>query len=301
MRLATTTSDFAKYTGCQTEALAHIRKAGFRYADYSFGRDYDRRSGIYSGDESYLDRVAQTAHDLGIRLVQAHSPMGKPLDDPDGQFLADTLRCVEACGKWGIPNLVVHSGYLPDLSKEDTFLRNREFFLPLLEAAEPWGVNILVENFNKMYKPNVYWIDNAADLLTMIERVDHPLFHAVWDTGHANLQPMPQQEELRLLGSHVKALHIQDNLGVKDQHLLPFHGTTDMDSVMQGLQDIGYGGYFTFEVARFFTPTAQRRKDREDGLLNRAPIELQDAMERYLYTLGKTVLDVYGLYEEQAK
>lgn len=298
MRLATTTSDFAKYTGCQTEALAHIRKAGFRYADYSFGKDYDRRSGIYSGDESYLDRVAQTAHDLGIRLVQAHSPMGKPLDDPDGQFLADTLRCVEACGKWGIPNLVVHSGYLPDLSKEDTFLRNREFFLPLLEAAEPWGVNILVENFNKMYKPNVYWIDNAADLLTMIERVDHPLFHAVWDTGHANLQPMPQQEELRLLGRHVKALHIQDNLGVKDQHLLPFHGTTDMDSVMQGLQAIGYGGYFTFEVARFFDCGAPRRTDTQERHLPAGDLALQDAAERYLYELGRTILQRYDCFEE---
>ena len=46
MRLATTTLDFAKYTCCQTEALDHIRKAGFRYADYSFGKDYDHRSGI---------------------------------------------------------------------------------------------------------------------------------------------------------------------------------------------------------------------------------------------------------------
>lgn len=298
MRLATTTLDFAKYTCCQTEALDHIRKAGFRYADYSFGKDYDHRSGIYSGDDGYFDRVAQAADDLGIRLIQAHAPMGKPLDDPDGQFLADTLRCVEACGKWGIPNLVVHSGYLPDLSKEDTFLRNKAFFLPLLEAAEPYGIHILVENFNKMYKPNVYWIDNAADLLTMIEIVDHPLFHGVWDTGHANLQPMPQHEELRLLGSHVKALHIQDNLGIKDQHLLPFHGTTDMDSVMQGLQDIGYEGFFTFEVGKFFDSGIPRRADAANRRLPAPDIALQDAAERYLYELGRTILESYGLFEE---
>ena len=67
MRLATTTLDFAKYTCCQTEALDHIRKAGFRYADYSFGKDYDHRSGIYSGDDGYFDRVAQAADDLALQ------------------------------------------------------------------------------------------------------------------------------------------------------------------------------------------------------------------------------------------
>lgn len=297
MKLATKTADFYPYTGCQIKSLEHIRKAGFCCADYSFGEDYRKRTGIYGEDPGYFDRVAETADRLGIRLIQAHSPMGKPLEDPDGSFLADTLRCVESCGKWGIPNLVVHSGYLPDLSRRETFLRNREFFLPLLEAAEPWGVNILVENFNKMYKENVYWIDNATDLLEMIETVDHPLFHAVWDTGHANLQPMPQQEELKILGSHVKALHIQDNLGQKDQHLLPFHGTTDMDSVMQGLLAIGYDGYFTFEVSRFFDSGIPRRADVEELRLPAPGLALQDAAERYLYELGKTILERYDCFE----
>ena len=298
MKLASRTADFFGYTGSQRESLRHLRAAGFRFADYSFGSDYTSRSGIYGeGFAEHLDAVAQTAEEVGIRLIQAHSPMGKPLNDPDGCFLADTQLCVEACGRWGIPNLVVHSGYLPNIAKEETFALNRSFFLPLLETAEKYNVNILVENFNKMYKPDVYWIDNAEDLLHMIETVDHPLFHAVWDVGHANLQSMPQDEEMRLLGSHIRALHIHDNMGDKDTHLLPFQGTMDMDSILYGLQDIGYEGYFTFEVGRFFTPTAQRRRDCAEDRLNKAPIELQDAMERYLYTLGKTVLERYGLFE----
>lgn len=299
MKLATKTADFLGYTGCQLQALAHIRDAGFRYADYSFGWDRDHRAGIYAeAPAAYYEQVAAAAERLGIRLVQAHSPMGKPLDDPDGSFLADTVRCVEACGHWGIPDLVVHSGYLPDLSPEETFARNRAFFLPILQAAEKWGVSILVENFNRMYKENVYWIDNAPDLLQMIETVDHPLFHAVWDIGHANLQEMPQDEALRILGSHVRALHVQDNMGDSDTHLMPYQGTTDLDAVMLGLQDIGYKGYFTFEVSRFFLPAAKRRSNERSARLSRPPIELQDAAERYLYTLGKTILQAYNCFEE---
>ena len=235
---------------------------------------------------------------MGIRLVQAHSPMGTPLTDPDGIFLADTIRCVDACGAWGIPNLVVHSGYTPGLTVKETFAANREFFMPILERAERYGVNILVENFNKMCVPGLYWIDNATDLLGLIEYVDHPLFHAVWDAGHANLQEMSQDGELRLLGSHVRALHIQDNLGDTDSHLLPFLGTMSLDAVMNGLLDIGYNGYFTFEVGGIFTPPQQRRSFERDTRLRKAPLALKLAAESYLYELGKCVLEAYGCFEE---
>ena len=301
MKLATTTGDFSGYTSSQAEALRYIREAGFGYADYNFGTDYRNRTGVYGAQyEAYFEEIARAADALGIRLVQAHSPMGAPIAADNAAFIQDTLRCVDACGAWGIPNLVVHSGYLPNLSREQTFLRNREFFLPLLEAAEPWGVNILVENFNKMYKPDVYWIDNATDLRRMIDMVDHPLFHAVWDAGHANMQDTPQDEELALLGSHVRALHIQDNCGGKeeDSHLLPFLGTMSMDAVMHGLQKIDYKGYFTFEVAGIFTPADKKRPYPADTRLAAAPLALKRAAERFLYETGRCILESYGCFEE---
>ena len=298
MKLATTTGDFSAYTISQEESLAHIRNAGFKYADYNFSTDYSRENGVYAEDfAAYIDRVGNAAERIGIKLVQAHAPMGKPLED-DGTCFADTLRCVDACGAWGIPNLVVHSGYVRPLTREETFERNKAFYLPLLERAERYGLNILVENFNKMSIDGLYWIDNAPDLLRQIEVVDHPLFHAVWDAGHANMQDMPQDEALRLLGSHVRALHIQDNMGDHDTHLAPFLGTMNLDAVIHGLLDIGYEGYFTFEVGGFFTPASKRRPYARDTRLAAPPIELRDAFERYLYELGKCVLERYDIYEE---
>ena len=298
MKLATTTGDYSAYTDSQVEALIHIRNAGFRYADYSFGLDYSHRNGIYAkNSEEYIDHILKFSRKIGIELVQAHSPMGKPLED-DGSFLSDTLRCVDACGAWGIKNLVVHSGYRCGLTPEQTFEENKAFFTPILNRAEKYGVNILVENFNKMSKEDLYWIDNAPDLLRMINHVNHPLFHAVWDVGHANMQEMPQDEGLRLLGKHIFALHIQDNMGDRDTHLTPFLGTLNLDSVMNGLLDIGYNGYFTFEVGGVFTPSSKRRRYERDTRLATAPIELRDAYEHYLYELGKCILEKYDCFEE---
>ncbi len=298
MKLATSTGDYSRYTCCQIEAITRISAAGFKYIDYNFGMDYCIRGGIYSEDfDAYIEKISQKTKELGVKLVQAHSPMGKPFDK-EGGLLEATLLCVDACGKWGIENLVVHSGYEHGLSVEETFEKNKEFFMPLLKRAEKYGVNILVENFNKMCIDGIYWIDDAPDLLKMVEYVNHPLFHAIWDVGHANLQERPQDEAMRMLGDHLRALHIQDNMGDDDYHLAPFLGSLNMDSVMCGLGDIGYRGYFTFEVGGFFTPSDKRRSFDRDTRLVDAPIELRDAFERYLCQLGKIVLEKYNCFEE---
>ena len=299
MKLATTTGDFKDYAASQSEALRYIYEAGFRYADYSFGLDYRARKGVYEAEPNrYFDRILRAADTIGIKLVQAHAPMGKPLAEDAAAFIADTVRCIDACAAWGIPNLVVHSGYAYGLTIRETFRRNKEFYAPLLERAERYGVHILVENFNKMHREGVYWIDNATDLLALIEYIDHPLCEAVWDIGHANLQPMPQHEEIAKLGNHLLALHVQDNMGDTDSHLAPFFGSTNMDSVMKGLADVGYNGYFTFEVGSFFTPAEKRRAYDADTRLLSAPLALRCAAERYLYELGKCLLDTYHCFEE---
>ena len=299
MKLATTTSDFYPYTRSHAESLRLLRAAGFRYADMSFGSGYAERDGVYSDDyERHIDEIAKVCEEIGITPVQAHAPMGAPIADDNAQFIKDTIRCIDACGAWKIPNIVVHSGYTPGLTVKETFAKNKEFFMPLLEAAEKYGINILVENFNKMCVPGLYWIDNAPDLLEMIEYVNHPLFHAVWDVGHANMQEMPQDEALRMLGGHVRALHIQDNLADTDSHLVPYFGSLSLDAVMNGLIDIGYTGYFTFEVGGVFLPSQKRRPYERDTRLASAPLALRCAFEEYLYKLGRCVLEAYDCYEE---
>lgn len=301
MKLATTTGDFSAYVNSQQECLRCIRQAGFKYADYNFGFDYGRRSGVYSAEwKQYLDDVRRTADALEMTFVQAHSPMGKPLDRGSGhaQFVEDTKRCIESCAILGIDRIVVHSGYEMGISKEECFDRNRDFFMELLTLAESFGVNVLVENFNRMHIEGMYWIDNAPDLRAIIDHVNHPLFHAVWDAGHANMQEMPQDEALRMLGDHVYALHIQDNMGDTDAHMAPLFGTLNLDALMHGLKDIGYKGYFTFEAGNFFLPGAKRRPYEADRRMLNAPLELRIKAETLLYEIGKYTLEAYGCFEE---
>ena len=291
------------YASCIEETIGLIHSAGFRHMDLGFPGPVCT-TGFYAEDEgefnAYIKRVTERCKELGMDFVQSHAPMGKPLkgDEDAKRLIQVTKYCIRAAGALNIPHVVVHSGYLPNISKDECFELNKVFFDELLVEAEKYGVNVLVENFNKMSKEDTYWIDNATDLRRMIDLVDHPLFHAVWDAGHANLQEMPQHEELALLGDHVLALHVQDNKGDRDTHLMPFFGTLNLDDLMRGLKDIGYKGAFNFEVASMTTPPAKRRQYEADTRLLRAPLAVRLAEEKLLYEVGKSILTAYDLFEE---
>lgn len=290
MKLATTTGDFALYTNDQIKIIDYLKQSGFSYVDYSFGTDYKNRSGVYSPDwKDYIKRLNEHCESASMKLVQSHSPMGKPLADNNDDFLNDTKRCIEACKELGIKYVVVHSGYLPGISKKECFEKNKIFYEKLLPLAEKYEITILTENFDKMSVGGMYWIDNAPDLLELIEYVNHPLFHAVWDCGHANMQEMSQEKGITLLGKHIKCLHIHDNNGERDQHMYPFLGTLDMDSLVEGLKKIGYDGYFTLEAVNILRPSSV-----SDSCF-KMDLELKLESEKFLCAMGRKIIECYSL------
>lgn len=291
MKLATTTSDFISYTSDIFKIMEYIKSSGFDCIDYNFGEDYYKKCGVFGENkEEYIVSLTQKANELEMNFVQAHAPMGEPLADDGDEFVQANIECIKACNKLGIKNLVVHSGYLQNISKKECFEKNKIFYDKLLGIADENDVNILTENFNKMCLDNYYWVDNAYDLLELIEYVNHPRFHAVWDVGHGNLQEMPQDEALRILGHHVYALHVQDNMGDGDSHMAPLFGTTNIDSLICGLKDIGYSGYFTFEATNFFTPDVLKRKFIEKNGHFVPSLDVRIAAERLLCEIGKCIL-----------
>ena len=47
----------------------------------------------------------------------------------------------------------------------------------------------------------------------------------------------------------MQGVHIADNEGERDQHMMPFgRGTVDWDAVCRGLRGIGYNGFCSFEI-----------------------------------------------------
>lgn len=300
MKLATTTGDFEEYTHSQLEAMEYIKMAGFKYLDYNFCWDYRQKSGIYGQEDfnKYIESVIKKCDELKVKFVQAHAPMGVSFGRNDEKFIEDTKKSIDACNLLGIKNIVVHTERYENADKDETIKKNKEFFMPILAHAEKYNINILVENFNRIWKDGAYWIDNAVDLLEFVDYVNHPLLKIVWDTGHGNLKDTTPYDALNHLGNYVYALHVQDNRGFKDDHTAPFFGTLDLDSLMKGLIKIGYDGYFTFEASNIFAPSKLKGTSNKENPLSKIPLEFKIKMESMLYEIGKHILTTYNVFED---
>lgn len=298
MKLATSLGDFFTHTSDHVEALALVAEAGFRYLDYNFIPDHRNARGAFAPDApAELARIRAAADRLGLQFVQSHAPLGQPLGEGGEAFVADVIRAIEAAPILGIPYVVIHPAGIAGLSKEENFAANKKYVEALLPAAERADVTILIENLYPSKHADVYWVETAADLAALIDYIDSPRVAAVWDTGHGNMHPMPQHEELAILGKRLRALHVNDNSGTSDIHKMPFLGTMNIDSLMHGLLDIGYDGYFCFEMLRVFVTPQKRNPYPTDTRLAEAPLAVKKAAERMLYETGKCILEAYDVFE----
>ena len=301
MKIATTLGDFGRYAGSTKECIQLVHDAGFRYIDIGLGGKF------FSEDDSWREiakELVDFAGNLGMKYVQSHSPNAAVLT-PDRweKEIFWGKRSLEICAEMGIPQVVIHASYTGrPVTKETWYQENTAFYRELLPVAEQTGVTILTENTTHAnLKEGRFYMYTGKEMTEFIEYIDHPLFKAVWDTGHGTTEGS-QYDNIVALGKHLKGLHVHDNNGKADEHTMPYTGVLNLDQVMNGLLDIGYEGYFTFEVLNALRAAKDGRQPRQvferDTRLWNPTLEMQIDMERLLYHIGRHALTAYNCFEE---
>ena len=303
MKLSTTISDFSKYCSTIEEKIDQLHKAGFRYIDMSLYSP-TKMPQLFEAENWQENAKALRAYaeGKGMRFVASHAPGDiNPYEGDEEELVRTTIRAIEICEVMGIPSTVVHGGWHPDLTEEQFYDRTEAFFKRLLPAAERCGVNILIENGTHGNFPDWAFFYTGAQMRKFIDRMNHPLLHACWDTGHGNIEGS-QYENIMALGEHLLLLHVNDNHGATDDHTMPYFGTLNMDDLMCALVDVGYKGYFNFEVVNPLPSPNHHRYPRHkferDTRLLHSTIEMQDQIEKLLYHIGEHCLRAYDCFEE---
>ena len=304
MRLATTTSDFGRFCETHIERVKRVHDAGFKYIDLSL---YNTKDDPLFYSDNWRDEVRalkEYAQKLGVKFVQAHSPNTNNLDGEEGykDALWKTIRAIEICDLLGIPNMVIHADWSASVTeKEVWFKENKKFFEELFPTMDKCNVNVLCENSCRANMGERYYLYTGSDMREFVEYVNHPKFHGCWDVGHAHIEGA-QYEDICALGEHLYAVHIHDNLGEKDEHLIPYLGTINMDEIMTALIDSGYKGYFTFEAETSLRSPkswlAKRRVFEKNEKLIQPQLFMQVKLEELLYELGVYFLKTYDCCEE---
>ena len=205
--------------------------------------------------------LKEASEKYGVAFSQMHAPFPIyfPGQDDVNDYIVEMLKKVIAtCGYVNCPALVIHPYvYAND---EEAVKINFEIYKKLIPAAKEHKVKICLENLFKGHKECIF--SNVRDAVEMIDMLNEEaggdVFGFCLDLGHANFLRRDVREFVRVLGKRLTVLHIHDNNGNGDSHLIPFTQTdnwgtkytTDWEGFIAGLRDIGYEGNLSFETFR---------------------------------------------------
>jgi sugar phosphate isomerase/epimerase len=190
-------------------------------------------------------------HLNSIHIHMAHRDPASDLASLDpthrDKALGDHKQAVDLAADLGGCILVTHDISIPEPDAEDGLEKRAAFVQGMGEVAEyaaPAGVRLALENTGG----NRYTGDPER-LVALMADLGAPNVGVVIDTGHRNLIGDPAAA-LRTVGDHLITLHLHDNHGERDEHLLPGRGNIAWGEVNEALRDVSYDGVFMYEINR---------------------------------------------------
>ncbi len=240
MNIVTTTSVFPIGSD-QLQVLDRLSTLGYTHLDMAF--DYCDTPGspfLTSDFEAWAKQIKDRADQLGVQYTHSHASFDA---DVRGDIVHHNFRSAQLLG---IRYMVVHPAFRTAEGRiyedaEEFLDVNTKAFLPLVRKAADYGLTLLSEN--------LLWGASIPLSLQseLVERINCENFGWCFDTGHANYSGLTPAALLGLKHSPL-SLHVQDNHGQHDEHLLPGDGTIDWKEFLHTLRRINYRGDLVLEA-----------------------------------------------------
>lgn len=210
------------------ERLSMLSAAGFTSAMLWWGGDFDTVPGEYLSYPSL-------AHTYGLTVENAHLPyfMANELWT-GGSYETLLLDGIRNCAAYGVPVLVAHVSDGQNPPEPTT--RGVDTLLRAAELCERFSVSLALEN-----------VRQSRHLDFALAHVDSQRVGFCYDIGHSRVVYGREHALLKRYKDRLMALHLHDNDGSGDQHLLPFEGDVDWASFVDLLPQTSYHGALTLE------------------------------------------------------
>ena len=234
------------------EGFQKLKSHGYDCIDY--GELCKRHSDLYTFDEDkyrgFLTDIGESAKKYGVEITQLHGLWAT--DDKTKaqreESISYFIKEIKGAHYLGCKNVVIHPflpfGWGAEIDKDKIWDVNIDLFTRLMPYAEKYGVTVCAEN-----QPfTAIEMSTVKAVKRLVREINHPNFKVCLDTGHANVFHDDLAEDVRLLGEDLATLHVHDNKGNWDQHLIPYLGNIKWEEFLAALKEIGYKGAFTLET-----------------------------------------------------
>ncbi len=253
--------------------MTRFAQSSFVYMNYSLQEAIRRlhRFG-YQGIEIWGGRPHLYRHDLdaeldSIKALLDQSEMTVPNFIP-AQFRYPTILCssnetvrrdsvryiedaIDNALKIGAPSVSLCAGMtLYGESIDQGWANLRQSIIELLDYTDQTNLRLLIEPAHQAESTLILTI---TDGLRMIREIKSERLGICLDTGHAHLNHEDLAQIVRDLRGVPLHIHIDDNHGDSDAHLMPGEGKIDYKPFVRALREIGYPGFVSAELGFQYT------------------------------------------------
>lgn len=255
-------------------AIERIGAQGYDCIDYQGFVDIESDFFKLPEDEFLAEAMRQMSqiHAHGMEISQAHAPWRTPKDgDPEERkrWLEAMKKAIRGAKAMECHRFVVHPlfPYMDTAEHpEEVWAMNEEFLGALADYAKDYGVTVCLENMPFPTFP----IATVEHCMEMLDRLNRDNLKICIDTGHAAIfKGSDVASAVRLVGDRLEAVHIHDNMGDKDEHLIPGDGIINWDDFAAALKEIGFNKVISLETSPKHTQHPKEEWEaREINLVN---------------------------------
>jgi len=247
-------SSFVYFNYPLQEAIRRLHEHGYQGIEVWGGRPHMYRHDL----DDQLDEITALLDRFGMNVsnfVPAQFRYPSILCSLNETVRRDSVAyiqdAIDNALKLGAPHVSLCPGmtlYGQDL--EDGWAQLRKSVEELLDYAAGKDVELLIEPAHQYESTLILTVDDG---LRMIEEIGSHQLGILLDTGHAHLNGEDLAEDVRKLADVPLHIHIDDNDGESDQHLVPGDGSIDFEPFAAALEAIDYQGFISAELGFGYT------------------------------------------------
>ncbi|NLW71269.1 MAG: sugar phosphate isomerase/epimerase [Chloroflexi bacterium] len=233
------------------EAIKRIAALGFNGIDIWGGRPHAYRNDL---NLTEIANIRQTAKEFGLGLasfIPAQFRYPTSLCSQNEVIRKDSVAyikdSIQTAARLGCPVVSVcpgHSLFGQTVNAAMDCLR--ESLDELCLYATSLAVRIAIEPADRF---ETDLVNTIPDALQIIDQLGHDNLGVVLDCGHSYVVGESAVEAVSISQDRLFHVHVNDNNGLRDQHLVPGEGTFNFIPFLDALKKHNYQGYLCVELS----------------------------------------------------
>lgn len=274
MRTSLLTSLYKHYSLENT--ILQIAVAGFDAVEIWGGRPHAYPGDLLEHDIQYVRSIVDE-HGLVISAIfpaQYHSPCC--LCSPDEKIRMQSVHwlstSIELAVRLGAPKVIICPSHsLHDQDPDEAWDLLADSLYKLCEFTGHYNILLAIEPSDRNATD---MINTTIQAIDMIDQIGCDNLGVSFNTGHALIAGEDTQTAIENLGDKLLHVHVNDNDGEKDQHLVPGQGQYDFQGMIHALRLVQFDGCLSadlnWEYAADPDPAANKTQEFLENLITRS-------------------------------